>query len=241
VLCCSTVPTDFRAAPERTLGPAALVRDAPCEVNAADGGSAWRQGGDTLSTTPAHSIVADSGNPRLAYAGTVEGVYRTTDGGQTWSDWSGDALGTGADVTSLALDMIQTAPTDSAAPGCCGAHFFARTGHTTSAAPSWPSGAATAAWTRLATRAHRAVHRERRPRPVHRYRFWLRQQHPLGRSGSHERPCRWRRCATLGVVDNGVGVPRLPHAILIRPRQDKAAPRQPDQPHVHRRRGTPGA
>ena len=94
-----------------------------------DGGSTWRQGGDTLSTTLVHSIVADSVNPRLAYAGTAEGVYRTTDGGQTWSDWSGDALGTGADVTSLALDVIQTAPTDSAAPGCCGARFFPQTNH----------------------------------------------------------------------------------------------------------------
>ncbi|MFZ5819815.1 MAG: hypothetical protein ACOYYJ_07930 [Chloroflexota bacterium] len=49
-----------------------------------DGGLSWRPAHYGLSNTQVESLVIDSKNTRILYAGTMGGVFKTEDGGENW-------------------------------------------------------------------------------------------------------------------------------------------------------------
>jgi hypothetical protein len=63
-----------------------------------DGGTSWNVSLDI----PTQTLAIDPKNPRVLYAGTYDGVLRSTDGGATWADFSAGLPATRA--SSLALD-----------------------------------------------------------------------------------------------------------------------------------------
>ena len=66
----------------------------------ADGGESWRLASAGLKLTgPVHALVIDPKDTRTLYAGGVNGIYRTTDGGFQWK-----SRGCDCSVRSLALD-----------------------------------------------------------------------------------------------------------------------------------------
>lgn len=50
-----------------------------------DGGLSWRPSHHGLSNTQVVSLVIDFQNPNILYAGTMDGIYMTEDGGGNWS------------------------------------------------------------------------------------------------------------------------------------------------------------
>lgn len=98
-----------------------------------DGGSSWTQSAD-LADEPIHALVADLDKAAVAYAATDQGISRSDDGGGTWDDMSGDDLPAGTDVMSVAMARAAKTPADSTGPACCGARYFAHTGHNMSGA-----------------------------------------------------------------------------------------------------------
>jgi photosystem II stability/assembly factor-like uncharacterized protein len=62
-----------------------------------DGGLSWRPAHHGLASTQVESLLIDSQNPRILYAGTMGGVYKTEDSGENWFR-SGDG-------TYLLMDM----------------------------------------------------------------------------------------------------------------------------------------
>jgi len=71
-----------------------------------DGGISWRPAHQGLSNTQVKSLLIDSQNPNILYTGTMDGTYKTEDGGENWYRI--------AEGTYLLMD-----PTDSA-------HLYAR-------------------------------------------------------------------------------------------------------------------
>ena len=67
-----------------------------------DGGAVWRQAGRDLPATRAIALAIDPANPAIIYAGTLQGVFRSRDGGETFSPFS-EGL-TQLSVSSLAID-----------------------------------------------------------------------------------------------------------------------------------------
>ena len=65
----------------------------------------WSYIGPKQSAIDINDIVVDSNNPNIVYATTVQGVYKSTDGGETWGAKI-NGLGTfgGLEVTNLAID-----------------------------------------------------------------------------------------------------------------------------------------
>jgi photosystem II stability/assembly factor-like uncharacterized protein len=63
-----------------------------------DSGSTWTHSFE-WSNGPLNALVIDSRNPATLYAGTPDGVYKSADGGASWSN-----IGLSMGVTSLALD-----------------------------------------------------------------------------------------------------------------------------------------
>jgi photosystem II stability/assembly factor-like uncharacterized protein len=49
-----------------------------------DGGLSWRPAHNGLSNTQVESLQIDSQNPRILYAGTMDGIFKTEDGGENW-------------------------------------------------------------------------------------------------------------------------------------------------------------
>ncbi len=62
-----------------------------------DGGLSWRPAHRGLANTQVESLLIDSQNPHILYAGTMGGVFKTEDGGENWS-----RIGDG---TYLLMDM----------------------------------------------------------------------------------------------------------------------------------------
>jgi photosystem II stability/assembly factor-like uncharacterized protein len=50
-----------------------------------NGGISWRPAHPGLSNTHVMSLLIDSQNPRILYAGTLGGIYKTEDGGENWN------------------------------------------------------------------------------------------------------------------------------------------------------------
>jgi photosystem II stability/assembly factor-like uncharacterized protein len=49
-----------------------------------DGGLSWRPAHQGLASTQVESLLIDSQNPQILYAGTMGGVFKTEDGGENW-------------------------------------------------------------------------------------------------------------------------------------------------------------
>ncbi|NQU29337.1 MAG: hypothetical protein HQ525_01580 [Anaerolineae bacterium] len=49
-----------------------------------DGGLSWRPAHQGLASAQVESLLIDSQNPRILYAGTMGGVFKTEDGGEAW-------------------------------------------------------------------------------------------------------------------------------------------------------------
>jgi photosystem II stability/assembly factor-like uncharacterized protein len=49
-----------------------------------DGGLSWRPAHNGLASTQVESLFIDSQNPRILYAGTMGGIFKTEDGGENW-------------------------------------------------------------------------------------------------------------------------------------------------------------
>jgi len=49
-----------------------------------DGGLSWRPAHYGLASTQVESLLIDSQNPQILYAGTLGGVFKTEDGGENW-------------------------------------------------------------------------------------------------------------------------------------------------------------
>jgi len=49
-----------------------------------DGGLSWRPAHYGLASTQVESLLIDSQNPRILYAGTIGGVFKTENGGENW-------------------------------------------------------------------------------------------------------------------------------------------------------------
>lgn len=56
-----------------------------------DGGASWQPSHHGLSNTQVVSLLLDFQNPNILYAGTMNGIYKTEDGGGNWS-WIGDGM-----------------------------------------------------------------------------------------------------------------------------------------------------
>jgi hypothetical protein len=69
-----------------------------------DSASSWHQVGNL--SEPVYAVVIDPRNPSTLYAGAVGGVFRSTDGGVNWSEFS-TGLGSRL-VASLAIDRTGT-------------------------------------------------------------------------------------------------------------------------------------
>jgi photosystem II stability/assembly factor-like uncharacterized protein len=50
-----------------------------------DAGGTWLPSNDGLTTSEINALAVDSIDPRTAYVGTTEGVFRSNDGGQSWN------------------------------------------------------------------------------------------------------------------------------------------------------------
>ena len=50
-----------------------------------DGGLSWRPSHAGLSNAHVESLLIDSQNPRILYAGTISGIFKTEDGAKSWS------------------------------------------------------------------------------------------------------------------------------------------------------------
>ncbi len=68
-----------------------------------DGGRTWKEARD-LKGQPIHALVQAPSDPRTLFVGTLEGVYRTSDGGQTWARISPEGSREIHEVESLAVD-----------------------------------------------------------------------------------------------------------------------------------------
>ena len=62
-----------------------------------DGGLSWQSASQGLVSMQVESLFIDSQNPRILYAGTLDGVFKTEDGGENWH-----RIGDG---TSLLMDL----------------------------------------------------------------------------------------------------------------------------------------
>ncbi|MBN1450822.1 MAG: hypothetical protein JW963_07395 [Anaerolineales bacterium] len=49
-----------------------------------DGGLSWRPAHQGLASTQVESLVIDSQNPQILFAGTARGIFKTEDGGENW-------------------------------------------------------------------------------------------------------------------------------------------------------------
>ena len=100
----------------------------------ADGGSSWRQVGDTQGKQP-DSLAFDPGNRGVALVGTDDGdLFRGTEGGATWEE-QGDTFAGGAAIVSLSGGLRAPLPTDAVPPplpGTPGVSYAAATHHTIS-------------------------------------------------------------------------------------------------------------
>ncbi|MGB6831685.1 MAG: transcriptional regulator [Terracidiphilus sp.] len=68
-----------------------------------DSGKTWKEARD-LKGQPIHALIQAPSDPRTLFAGTLEGVYRTSDGGQTWALISPVGSREIHEVESLAVD-----------------------------------------------------------------------------------------------------------------------------------------
>ena len=76
------------------------------------GGGLWisHNGGHTFTQTPSlkgqpvHALVQAPSDPHILFAGTLEGVYRTSDSGETWTRISPEASTEIHEIESLAVD-----------------------------------------------------------------------------------------------------------------------------------------
>lgn len=82
--------------------PVAAVLPGPAHPIAARpaSGSLWQPLGPRIIV---HSVVIDPANHARLYEGTVDGVYRSTDGGKHWSSASAGLVGGGLDAWSLSI------------------------------------------------------------------------------------------------------------------------------------------
>ena len=69
-----------------------------------DGGQTWHQVFATSS--PAVDIAIDPNNPQNRYLVTKNGVHRSTDSGETWTDWSGETVPILFSTGNLAVDDL---------------------------------------------------------------------------------------------------------------------------------------
>ncbi len=106
----------LNAAEQVALGQSLLPPDPDSPESGYEiaGNNFWSQRGPkwniaNLEAPQVNQIVYDRTNPSIVYAATVQGVYRSVDGGESWEARSRDLGGYGAlQVTGLAID-----PTDS--------------------------------------------------------------------------------------------------------------------------------
>jgi photosystem II stability/assembly factor-like uncharacterized protein len=72
-----------------------------------DGGATWQSVvGDQLTDTPILGLSVDAQNPQVVFAATAKGLYRTTNGGTSWTLMSG--LPGGSPVHSVAVDPLDS-------------------------------------------------------------------------------------------------------------------------------------
>ena len=87
-------------------------KDAGGFFKSTDGGLTWREAPE-LRNEALHSLAQSESNPNVLLTGTINGIYRSTDSGETWSPLQTSALAAAAaqlrgdkeiDVESLAID-----------------------------------------------------------------------------------------------------------------------------------------
>ena len=68
-----------------------------------DGGKSWSEPAQ-LNGQPVHALAQAPSDPRTLYAGTLEGVFRSSDGGATWAEISPPGSHEIHEIESLAVD-----------------------------------------------------------------------------------------------------------------------------------------
>ena len=82
-----------------------------------DGGQSWQPKTDFMPTTAIGAVVLDPNNPQIVYAGSGNqanpgdasgaGVFKSTDGGETWTVLNPGNLLTGAAVSRMAMPELR--------------------------------------------------------------------------------------------------------------------------------------
>ncbi|MDX6696447.1 MAG: hypothetical protein QOF02_4050 [Blastocatellia bacterium] len=69
-----------------------------------DGGNLYEVKNSGISIPSVNTLVIDPSVPTTLYAGTVSGIYKTTNGGDTWAEVRGGITGSSPNVNKLAID-----------------------------------------------------------------------------------------------------------------------------------------